>query len=47
MVAVQTGRMAMEEKKVFEEPEVTTYDKEELDLNTALTGTKDDGSEKR
>jgi hypothetical protein len=28
----------MEEKKVFEVPEVTTYDKEELDLNIALTG---------
>jgi hypothetical protein len=28
----------MEEKKVFEDPEVTTYDKEELDLNIALTG---------
>jgi hypothetical protein len=28
----------MEEKKEFEVPEVTTYDKEELDLETALTG---------
>ena len=28
----------MEEKKVFEVPEVTTYDKEELDLEVALTG---------
>jgi hypothetical protein len=28
----------MEEKKVFEVPVVTTYDKEELDLNIALTG---------
>ena len=28
----------MEEKKEFEVPEVTTYDKEELDLNIALTG---------
>jgi hypothetical protein len=30
--------MSMEEKKEFEVPEVTTYDKEELDLETALTG---------
>jgi hypothetical protein len=30
--------MAMEEKKIFDEPEVTTYDKEELDLDIALTG---------
>jgi len=30
--------MSMEEKKMFEEPEVTSYDKEELDLNIALTG---------
>ena len=29
----------MEEKKEFEVPEVTTYDKEELDLDIALTGT--------
>jgi hypothetical protein len=27
----------MEEKKVFEEPEVTTYDREELDLQIART----------
>jgi hypothetical protein len=28
----------MEEKREFEVPEVTTYDKEELDLDIALTG---------
>ena len=28
----------MEEKKVFEDPEVTTYDREELDLNIVHTG---------
>jgi len=28
----------MEEKKVFEAPEVTTYDQEELDLDIAVTG---------
>jgi hypothetical protein len=28
----------MEEKKVFENPEVTTYDRDELDLDIALTG---------
>jgi hypothetical protein len=38
--------MSMEEKKEFEVPEVTTYDREELDLDIALTGTKDDGSER-
>jgi hypothetical protein len=27
----------MEEKKVFEVPEVTTYDREELDLKVART----------
>jgi hypothetical protein len=30
--------MSMEEKKEFEVPEVTTYDREELDLDIALTG---------
>jgi hypothetical protein len=30
--------MAMEEKKEFEVPEVTTYDRDELELNLALTG---------
>jgi hypothetical protein len=38
MVVVQTGRMSMEEKKELEVPEVTSYDREELDLNIALTG---------
>jgi hypothetical protein len=28
----------MEEKKEFEVPEVTTYDREELDLDIALAG---------
>ena len=28
----------MEEKKVFKDPEITTYDRQELDLETALTG---------
>jgi hypothetical protein len=28
----------MEEKEMFEDPEVTTYDREELDLNIAVTG---------
>jgi hypothetical protein len=28
----------MEEKKVFEVPVVTTYDKEELEVHTAFTG---------
>jgi hypothetical protein len=28
----------MEKKKAFEEPEVTTYDREELDLEMAITG---------
>ena len=28
----------MEEKEVFEDPEVTTYDREELDLEKAITG---------
>ena len=32
------GGMSMEEKKEFEVPEVTSYDKEELDPNMALTG---------
>jgi len=35
----------MEEKKMFEDPEVTTYDKEELDLDIAITGTSG-GSER-
>jgi hypothetical protein len=30
--------MSMEEKKEFEVPEVTTYDRDELDLNIVLTG---------
>jgi hypothetical protein len=29
--------MSMEEKKVFELPEVTTYDRDELDLQIART----------
>lgn len=28
----------MEDKKVFEVPEVTTYDREELELRTVVTG---------
>ena len=28
----------MEEKKVFEAPQVTTYDREELGLDIAITG---------
>jgi hypothetical protein len=32
------GGESMEEKKVFENPEVTTYDRDELDLDIALTG---------
>lgn len=28
----------MEEKEVFEDPEVTTYDREELGLETAIAG---------
>jgi hypothetical protein len=28
----------MEEKKIFEVPEVKTYDRDELDLHIALTG---------
>ena len=35
----------MEEKKVFEGPEVTTYDREELDLELAVTGEIVAGSE--
>jgi hypothetical protein len=31
----------MEEKQELETPEVTTYDREELDLDIALTGTLD------
>lgn len=27
----------MEEKKIFEDPEVTTFDRDELDLKTAQT----------
>jgi hypothetical protein len=38
------GRKIMEEKKAFEDPEVTSYDRDELDLNIALTG-RDDGSD--
>ena len=34
----------MEEKKVFEDPEVTTYDRDELNLDLALTG--DNGSDR-
>jgi hypothetical protein len=30
--------MTMEEKKVFEEPEVTSYDRDELDLQISQTG---------
>jgi hypothetical protein len=33
----------MEEKRVFELPEVTTYDREELEIHTTFTG---DGSGK-
>jgi len=28
----------MAEKKAMEEPEITTYDREELDIKAALTG---------
>jgi len=31
----------MEDKMVFEDPEVTTYDREELDLRRAYTDFKD------
>jgi hypothetical protein len=32
---------SMEEKKEFEVPEVTTYERDELDLNIAFTGSRD------
>jgi hypothetical protein len=35
--------MSMEEKKEYEVPEVTTYDREELELRTIVTGSN--GSE--
>jgi hypothetical protein len=28
----------MEEERVFEEPEITTFDREEFELDTAFTG---------
>jgi hypothetical protein len=37
--------MSMEEKKEFEVPEVTSYDREELDLKVAVTGTVDQQSD--
>jgi hypothetical protein len=34
----------MEDKMVFEDPEVTTYDREELDLRRAYTDLKGDSA---